>query len=150
MRESGKNEAIAGGGFHHVAMSVCDFEKSVEFYTQGLGMVPCYGWGADGRAEGTADTRALMLDTGAGDYIEIFAGNKRNPAEPAPDGLWMHIALRTTDTAAAYARAMAAGAASHMEPATVSVPGDPPRDFTIAFIKGPDGEIIEFFCNPDL
>lgn len=31
------NEKIAGCGFHHVALQTSDFEKSLAFYTEGLG-----------------------------------------------------------------------------------------------------------------
>jgi len=43
------------GGFHHVAMRVKDFEKVVEFYTQGLGYSKGIYWG-DG------ESRAQMID----------------------------------------------------------------------------------------
>lgn len=147
---NGQNQAIGGGGFHHVAFSVTDFDKSMAFYQGALGFVPRYAWGEDARGTGCADSRAVLLDTGDGNYIEVFGGGQ--PATPGGEGAGriMHIALRSSDAAAAYGRAMAAGAQCHAEPRTVPVAGTKPMDFTIAFVKGPDGEIIEFFQNDEL
>jgi catechol 2,3-dioxygenase-like lactoylglutathione lyase family enzyme len=36
---AGKNKKINGGGFHHVFMKVSDLNKSLKFYTEGLGFV---------------------------------------------------------------------------------------------------------------
>ena len=41
--------------------------------------------------------------------------------------------------------ALKAGAASHIEPKDVTIQSNPPLDVRIAFVKGPSGEIIEFF-----
>jgi len=73
---AGYNEKIGGGGFHHVALKARDFDKSVKFYTEGLGFKQVLAWG-----EG--DNRAVMLDTGEGNYMEIFAGGS---SEPKPEG----------------------------------------------------------------
>ena len=62
---NGKNARIGGGGFHHVAFRAHDFEKSLKFYTEGIGFVPTITWG-----EG--DRRAVMLDTGDGNFVELF------------------------------------------------------------------------------
>ena len=36
----GHNKTISGGGFHHIAMRVRDFDASLKFYTEGLGFEP--------------------------------------------------------------------------------------------------------------
>jgi len=69
----GYNGIISGGGFHHVAIRVADFDKSVGFYTNGLGFKKHISWG-----EG--DDRKIMLDTGDGNFLEIYAGGKANAA----------------------------------------------------------------------
>ena len=42
---AGRNAAIGGGGFHHVAIKVADFDGTVEFYTQALGFTVHARWG---------------------------------------------------------------------------------------------------------
>ena len=137
---TGHNEAIAGGGFHHVSMKVADFDETVRFYTEGLGFVPATCWG-DG------DARAVLLDTGDGNYFEIFAGGR--PAAEASRGAIQHVALRTDDVDRAIARARDAGAEVTLEPRDVDIPSDPPTPVRIAFCKAPGGEVIEFFCHRD-
>jgi len=131
------NQTLGGGGFHHVAIRVRDFEASVRFYTQAIGFVEKTRWG-DG------DKRGVMLDTGDGNYLEIFAG----ATGPVPEGPIIHFAIRTTDTDAACARARAAGAEVTIEPKDVLIPGKPLNvPVRLAFFKGPDGEVVELFQN---
>jgi glyoxylase I family protein len=118
-------------------MRVSDFDASVWFYTQVLGMTERVCWG-----EGSK--RAIMLDTGDGNYIELFAGGSK---EPRPEGMILHFALRTDNCDAALERARAAGMQVTMEPKNVEIPSIPPTPVRIAFCKGPDGEVIEFFQN---
>ena len=135
---AGSNAAIGGGGFHHVAIRAHDFDASVRFYTAALGFRERIAWG-----EG--DKRAVMLDTGDGNYLEVFAGGK---AGAKPEGAILHLAIRTADCDAALARARAAGAQVTMEPAAIDIPSRPgPTPVRIAFFKGPDGEVIELFQN---
>lgn len=127
-------------GFHHVALRVRDFEATLRLYQDGFGFVRRFGWG-----EG--DRRAAMLDTGDGNYLQVFAGSKRPAGEDAPEGALMHLALRTPDVDAAYARATAAGARSQSAPQDVVIDGDSPVPVRLAFVIGLDGEVIEFFQN---
>ena len=125
-------------GFHHLAMRVKDFNASVKFYTEGLGLRETIAWG-----EG--DGRAMMLDAGNGNCVELFAGGAR---EPKPEGIVLHFAFRTDDCDGVLARAVAAGAVVTMEPKSLTIPSTPtPLPVRIAFCTGPDGEIIEFFQN---
>lgn len=150
MPNNGRNTAIGGGGFHHVAIRATDFEATLRFYKEGLGFRHVYGWGEDGRAQGERDSRAVLLDTGDGNYLEVFAGGSRSPGESVPEGAILHFALRTDDCDSALERARSAGAQVTVEPKTVPVRGEPPREFRIAFCKGLDGELIEFFQNDAL
>ncbi|KQX48346.1 MULTISPECIES: VOC family protein [unclassified Paenibacillus] len=63
----GKINKLGGCGFHHVAIRASNFEATVKFYTEGFGFTERLSWG-----EG--DRRAVLLDTGDGDYLEVFAG----------------------------------------------------------------------------
>ena len=133
-----RNTTIGGGGFHHVAIRAHDWDKSVKFYTEALGFKEKIRWG-----EGPE--RAIMLDTGDGNYLEIFANGS---AEPKPEGCIIHFALRTDNCDAAVERARAAGVVITTEPKDVVIQSIPkPTPVRLAFCKGPDGEIIEFFQN---
>ena len=72
-----KNSVLPGCGYHHVAIRATDFDGTMRFYTEGFGFRPAVRWG-----EG--DGRAVLLDTGDGNYLEVFAGGKRAPGEPVP------------------------------------------------------------------
>lgn len=133
----GTNQSISGGGFHHVAIKVADFEKSVAFYRDQLGMPVKAQWG-----EGNG--RGALLDTGDGNYVEIFAGGSGEK----PAAGWFHIALRCNDVDGVIARLRAAGVPITMEPRNAPLPvpaGRPP--IRIAFFNGPDGESIELFSG---
>ncbi len=132
---TGHNKAIGGGGFHHVAMRSRDFDASVKFYTEVLGFCEVMSWGA-------GDRRAVMLDTGDGSCLEIFAGGD---GAPKPEGTLLHFALKSDDCDAAAERVRRAGAPITVEPNEVTIESDPPRRVRLAFCEGPDGEVIEFF-----
>lgn len=136
MSETNINKKIPGLGFHHIALKVKDLDKSIEFYTIGLGMTPVVGW-----REG--DKRIQMLDLGNGDILELFAGGSD---ELQAVGKWQHFAMCVEDVDAAYKTAIKAGAESHIEPKTVPLDSQPYKmSIRIAFVKGLDGEQLEFF-----
>ncbi len=122
-------------GFHHIALKAADFDKSVEFYKT-LGLIERVRWGED-------DKRAIMLDMGDGGRIEIFAGG--NDKERI-DERFLHLAFRADDVDAVYETALKAGAISKYAPYEAS-PADavPDIKMRVAFVYGPDGELIEFF-----
>ncbi len=137
-----KNQKIGGGGFHHVAIRARDFDRSVNFYTDVLGFAPRIAWGE-------APARAIMLDTGDGNYLEIFERPDQAPP-PETEHAILHFALRTDDTDAAVKLARDAGCEVTMEPKDVDIPttlGPHPVPVRIAFFKGPDGEVVELFEN---
>ena len=151
MPNTGHNETLRGGGFHHIAIRAFDFDATLKFYIEGLGFKPTHSWGEDGRANGEKDSRAAMLDVGDGNYLEVFAGREGDPSAAIPEGGLIHFALRTSDTEAALERARSRGATVTMEPKRVIPPNSArPLEFHIAFIKGPNGEVIEFFDNSEL
>lgn len=137
----GNNKTIGGGGFHHVAMKAKDWDASVKFYTEVLGFKEWIRWGKP--ASGSeGDSRAIMLDTGDGSHIEIFANGTGQPVE----GSYIHVAFNTTDCDGAIGRARAAGMKITMEPKSLTIDAKPaPVNVRIGFCLGPDGEVIEFF-----
>ena len=131
---AGNNQTIAGGGFHHVALNVTDFEKSIAFYCDGLGCVVRRSWqGQKGRA--------AMLDTGDGNYLELFEALE----EERGSGSFIHVALRTDDCNTAHSVALQAGGREKVAPKDIVIPSDPPLPARISFVYGPDGEEVEFF-----
>jgi glyoxylase I family protein len=128
----GNNETIGGGGFHHVAIRVFDFEATIRFYTEVLGFREKTRWG-----EG--DRRGALLDTGDGNYLEVFAGGREGPKE---EGALLHVAFRCEHVDEVTERVRAAGCEVTVEPKTAQL-GD--YAIRLSFFKGPDGELIELF-----
>ncbi|GAA3399725.1 VOC family protein [Paenibacillus hodogayensis] len=126
------NEKLGGGGFHHVAIRVFDFEATLRFYTELLGFRVKTRWG-----EGNG--RAALLDTGDGNYLEVFAGGLEGPK---PEGAFLHVALRSDRVDEVTEQVRAAGFEVTVEPKTAQL-----GDYTVrlSFFKGPDGELIELF-----
>lgn len=130
----GTNETLGGGGFHHVAIKVRDFDATVAMYKGVLGCRESATWGQD-------ENRAVMLDTGDGSCFEVFAsGNGETPA----NGFY-HVALRTTKVDEVTEKARAYGLAVTMEPRDIVIASNPPLPVRIAFFNGLDGESIELF-----
>ena len=135
----GKNRVIGGGGFHHVAIRVKDFEKVVKFYCDVLGFTQRIAWG-----EG--DKRGTMLDGGDGNYLEVFAGG--TDALAKGEGAIIHVCFRTDDVVAATETVRAAGMEVTMEPREIAIgAGAEKVPVKISFFRGPGGEIVEFFQN---
>ena len=140
-------------GFHHVAIRAVDFDETIRFYTEGLGFRVHFSFSVPPRVD-----RAAFLDAGDGRFIEVFSqtsivqaeGRRRRPDEERTEGALLHFCLRVADTDAAYASAMAAGAESRVEPATRRLSEDPTVDVRIAFVTGPNGEVIEFMQSEQI
>ena len=130
------NRKIPNASVHHIAFAVSAFDKSKKFYTEGLGFTVHAEW-----LEGE-DTRACLLDIGNGSCFELFSNGSSAPQQ---NEKVVHVALSTSDPDAAYNAALAAGATTHMEPTDLTIPSSPAMPVRIAFVKGLDGELLEFF-----
>jgi catechol 2,3-dioxygenase-like lactoylglutathione lyase family enzyme len=141
--------------FHHVALHAADFDATVAFYTDALGLTPIYAWEQSPK-------RAVILRCGddpTAGHVEIFEKPDVDPTSPAaqPEARLMHFALHTDDVDAMHAKALAAGATERMAPRDVELvntrhahddalpPHFAPR---ISFVVSPNGEIVEFFTDP--
>lgn len=132
------NPILGGGGFHHVCMKTRDWAATMRFYQETLGCTVKIAWRE-------APTRAVMLDAGDGNYVEVFEDLDYTPA---PNGSIAHFALRTTRLDEVADRVRAAGAKITMEPKDVTIPTtNGPVPVRIFFCEGPSGEVIEFFQN---
>jgi glyoxylase I family protein len=135
------NSILGGGGFHHVCMKTRDWDATMRFYKDTLGCTP------EKIAWREAPQRAVMLDAGDGNYIEVFEDLAYTGAA---NGAILHYALRTTRLDDVAARVRAAGFKITMEPRDVTIPttnGAGPVPVRIFFCDGPNGESIEFFQN---
>ena len=121
-------------GFHHIQMKCQDLDASIAFYNA-LGITVERSWG-------TGEKRACMLNVGNGNYLELFAGGEKGDK---PEGFVGHFAIQVDDTQAAFDIAMANGAAEVRPVTRLDIPSTPALPVILAFVKGPDGEIIEFF-----
>ena len=125
-------------GFHHTAIRAADFDVTLRFYREILGMKTKITWGE-------APQRAAMLDAGDGNYVEMF---ERGPSEAGIESPILHFALRTDDCPGMLEQIRSAGAEVTMEPKRITIASNAgPIDVQIAFFKGPDGEVIELFQN---
>lgn len=130
------NKVIPSLKFNHIALKVPDFDKSLRFYTEGLGMKVYAKWGSP-------EKTIALLDIGDGSFIELFNNGEVNENENAG---YIHLALGCDDVDAAYARALEYGAKPKIAPKTVSAHSEP-NDIVIncAFVIAPGGEQVEFF-----
>ena len=121
-------------GFHHIALKCKDFEKSIAFY-EALGLTEYARWG-------TPERMIALLKLPGGGMMELFSdGGDMFPEE----GKYVHLALASTDVEGDYERALKAGGVSHIAPKTVELQSSPVLlTLHLAFVKGPDGEQVEF------
>jgi len=142
-----------GDGFHHVAIRAVDFDATLRFYVDGLGFTARFAFSVPGRID-----RAAFLDCGDGRYIEVFGqgsqvqsqGRRRAPDEEPTEGALLHFCLSAADTDASFARAVAAGGVVRQEPVTRRLGEDPLVEVRIAFVTGPNGEVIEFLQSKQI
>ena len=131
-----KNQKIAGLGTHHIAVQTQDYQASIAFYTEVMGMEQTAEFSAGGR-------RICLLDIGDGSHLELFEPVPgTTPSGDAEGNVVFHFALATSDIEAALERVRAAGMEITVELKTVDLG---PLNVSIAFFKGPGGEVVEFF-----
>ena len=136
-------------GANHVAISVPDMERALEFYSDVLGFekVLDNGWPAGTEVadeilavKGTSARCCQVRTTNL--IIELFEFGAGNPAEqnqdrPVIDHGFTHLALAVTDLDTEYARLCAAGMRFHSAPVEVA-PG-----IRTVYGRDPFGNVIE-------
>ncbi len=121
-------------GVHHIAVKPTaeQYEKTVEFYTQLLGMEIKKSWGDPERP-------CLMVSCGDNTCMEILGSDSEIPA----GGPLAHIAFATDKVDELIEKVREAGYQVTNEPADANLGGDTP--IRIAFFYGPTNEHIELF-----
>jgi catechol 2,3-dioxygenase-like lactoylglutathione lyase family enzyme len=121
-------------GYHHIGLYAQDLEKSLKFYTEGLGGKITFSF-----PMGNTGRTIYLVDLGGNAVVEIIP---KGNGEAESNAHWAHIAVATDDARAAYEKARKAGALNQSEPQDI-VLGT--MAVVNAFVTGPDGEVIEFF-----
>jgi len=136
------NPILGGGGLHHVAIRTHNLAKSVDFYTQVLGMKIVTAFKPDNRS-------FVHLDAGDGSIVELMQDDKpvKGPEERSTH--W-HYALRTTKIEEVMQRVEEAGMQVTVPVKSVTLEDtttDPPSPLPVkvAFFIGPSGEVVELF-----
>lgn len=126
-------------GVHHVAVKTLDYARTMDFYTNLLGLKVRVEWTApDGR-------QLALLDLGGGSHVEVIAfGEGTVPAAGGQDHPWMHVAFATANPDVLWQQAISAGYPSVIAPKDVELGGLQVR---IAFFEGPNREVIELFSE---
>jgi len=143
-----KGPAVNHEGIEHVGLSVSNLDRSLEFYTEiiGLDLVrildcpPEMGLGSIIGVPGAAARIAHLESDGA--MLELFEyGNPRGKAiaseHTQADHGFIHIGLRSTDVRQDYRRLEERGVEFLGEPVEFR-PG-----VWVVYFKGPDGEVCE-------
>ena len=122
-------------GFHHIGLKYKELERSLKFYTA-IGLREVVRWGDVG-------DEIVMLAMSDGGIIELLPYRDEEFSEK---GKWIHFAIKVDDVDLAYNTALNAGAVSVTAPKVVPLNSRPEKmTINIAFVKGPDGEELEFF-----
>ncbi len=130
---------------HHIAVNCADFERSLRFYSDGLGRGGAYLWNAPPMV-----SQAAFIALAGSSWIELFAGGESEGARGQRAAGLTHFALAVDDVQAAFDRLVSAGGVPAEPPVTRTLHGDPPLEATMAFVVGPDGEVIELYRNDGL
>ena len=122
-------------GFHHIGLKYSDLQRSLDFY-RALGLTELTRWGEVG-------DEIVMLAMSDGGIIELLPSRGEDFVS---NGKWIHFAIKVDDVSEAYNNALKAGAAPLIAPKVVPLDSKPEKmSINIAFVKGPNGEELEFF-----
>jgi methylmalonyl-CoA/ethylmalonyl-CoA epimerase len=136
-------------GIDHVAITVSDMERSIDFYSKAFGFRTIVDWVSN--LEGLREIVFLEL---GGTRIELIAPTSIDRGRANENGAGIqHLCFRTDDVAKECRRLQAMGVKVLSEPHTLgdtsfrTVQADPDYDLKkglcLATIEGPDGESIE-------
>lgn len=128
-------------GVHHIAVRAADFDRSLAFYTETLGLPLKATWLLRER-------RVAFVEIVPGSIVEIF---ERDPESFSGSPPILHFSFRTDDVSGMTERVRAAGFRVTTEPKDFPIETSAgPMALHLSFVEGPDGEVIEFMASPDL
>lgn len=129
----------------HAGVSVADLEESERFYQGVLGFTTV----EDRFTFPEHDLRGVVLANPQGARVELLERKGSVPTGPhhqiestRRQG-WFQFALAVPDIAQTFAAVTAAGAEPSLAPAIA-----PDRVSLVAFVKDPDGNLVEFLQRP--
>jgi uncharacterized glyoxalase superfamily protein PhnB len=124
--------------FAYTIVYVADVRAAVAFYGEAFGFAARFV--SEAGDYGELETGATALSFAAASMAEANGTPLElpDPARPAPG---IEIAFATEDVAAAWARALAAGATAVVEPSVK------PWGQTVAYVRDPFGVLVEI-CTP--
>ena len=122
----------------YVIVYVSNVEASLAFFEKAFGLSRRFL--SEGGEFGTLDTGATALAFATHEVARASV-SRYVVAADSPVPLGMEVGLVTPDVAAACDRAVAAGAA------LIQAPVDKPWGQTVAYVRAPDGTLVEL-CTP--
>jgi hypothetical protein len=117
---------------HRVRVEPAGFDAALRFYQEGLGLGDLRLWSAP-----PAVKRGATLTADDGTWVELLAAD--SVARPEPGDRIADVSLAYQDVAAAFARALDAGASPVREPSSGGG----------ALLQGPAGELIRLYRPAD-
>lgn len=123
-------------GLLSAAFTVTDLDRSLAFYTKGLGLT------APARIENPKATEAPLLFPGGGPSLLLIRSKAAAPADAAPPRIG-RIILDVADLRGLAARLQAAGYAL-----ASPVVENPQHHVLVAVVKDPDGNELELVQRP--
>jgi len=148
---------LDGPILHHVSLFVSDIKISIRFYTEGLGLTLREEFddimGLRSGRRFPFGVASVFLEAGDGRFIELHPAGD---GAMSPSGFPInHLALAVVDVDAAYAQALTAGGMRFDipvpneewdgTPLDVILSGARPEPMRMAFLQGPNGELIELY-----
>ena len=130
--------------FNHVVITVSNMENSIDFYTSAfdLEITNTIKHLEYTTADGTVtnrDIHVVLLKFPGQDFVWEMVENPNLVASESPS-LYQHVGVDVTNMETAFNRLVNAGAEIVVAPRLVKMIGLETRQ---AFLKGPDGEMIE-------
>jgi lactoylglutathione lyase len=130
---------------HHVGLTVGELDAAREWYAAAFGFEALVAFELPGGVRGAV----LRTPDGAGvELFEVPGSDEGLSWSDPPSAMrrrgFGHVAFEVADLEAAFAAALAAGAAAVWEPRRAPEPGR-----RMAFVHDPDGNLIELIGPPE-